>query len=133
MAVPPDSWRLPPPDLSHLSEGERQLADRVHGALKAWLDESLGDLHARVRERVDGYVQRLKAEYEELWTEELRWQQGLEQRLREIERFELEYGHPKTADESRALFRDVLAHVRGRDRRFEDLHRKLDDVPDAVE
>ena len=133
MAVPPDSWRMPPFDTSHLSEGEREIADRVHASLKDWIDQGLGDIHARVRERVDGYVQRLKAEYEELWTEELRWQQVLEERLREIERFELEYGHPKTADESRALFRDVLAHVRGRDRRFEDLHQKLDDVTDAVE
>ena len=133
MAIPPEPWRMPPPDTSHLSEGERQIAERVHGALQNWLDESLGELHARIRERVDGYVQRLKAEYEELWTDELRWQQALEERLRELERFELEYGHPKTSDESRELFRDVLAHVRGRDRRWQELHEKLDDVTDAIE
>ena len=122
-----DPWRLRgEPESSHLSGREREIARRVAETMRDWVDENLERLEGEQQERIDGKLRDLRDEVELLIREETSWERDLETKLRAIQSFELEFGSTRTGEETRAMFRDVRAHLAKREARWERIRDQLD-------
>ncbi|MEM7517433.1 MAG: hypothetical protein AAF368_10995, partial [Planctomycetota bacterium] len=93
-----------------------------------WLDESVDRLVDRLREDNEEHKGRVRDVFGALMSEELQWEGELEERVRRLEAFEIEYGSEKTASETRALMTDVAEHLSDRRKRWEEIRGRLEDL-----
>ncbi len=124
--------RLDPPNTGAmpLGQDERAIVDTVHGAMRNWLDESVDRLAARLREDTLQRVGEARDEFTALMSAELAWEGELEERVRRLEAFEIEYGSEKTASETRALMSEVSKHLADRRARWESIRSRLEGLID---
>ena len=129
---PEKKLRLDPPNTGAmpLGQDERAIVDTVHGAMRNWLDESVDRLAARLREDTLQRVGEARDEFTALMSAELAWEGELEERVRRLEAFEIEYGSEKTASETRALMSEVSKHLADRRARWESIRSRLEGLID---
>lgn len=121
-----ESWRMPDEPLpADLSEREREVARRVSRHLREWIDRSLSELQERVTERQTTAFQKLRSEIDAAIHEERDWERTLDTKLKALLTFEVEFGSSRTAEETRALFREVRQHLAQRDARWKRILEEL--------
>ena len=128
-----ETWHIPEEPLPPgLSEREREVARRVRRHLCEWIDRSLSELQERARARQDRAFQRLRSEIDAAIHEERDWESTLDTKLKALMTFEVEFGSSRTAEESRALFREVRAHLAKRDARWKNILEELSKLSEDV-